>query len=646
MYRNKIRGKVRTLILCCMILLISTWLAACEIVPESVGQAGNTNAETADQAPIQETGAETETAAGRHRSADPDQPDKEESVYVEADASGKAEDITVNVTLKNPGDDQPITDVTNLKGIRNKEGDEEFTESADGKLTWENHGEDIVYEGTSSSLLPVNVAVTYYLDGSEVSPEDLAGKSGEVKIRFDYQVDAEEKVTVREEARNADVPFVCMTMMVLPDEHFDSIRIDNGKMVSMDEQTIVIGYAVPGLAESMNLAGHEMTEEIDVPEYVEVTAYATDFELDFTATVVSNGLFKEIEDDDLKDFDEMMDDMDELADASKELVDGTKELADGAKTFSDYLSQYTEGVSAVSKGLSKLSDGTKTLNDNKDSLADGAQQLRDGLSQMDESLQQYDFDGEAMMAQMTAEIQETIETAVAAAVAQIQANASEGARGSAYAAALAAFSENEAFAALSDEEKEALAGQIAAGTQENFNALMAQQAEAGAAAEVSETTTEETSGTETGTDSLAGSTDLAQLGEMLTTLKESVHALAQGSAGLYDGIVQYNEGISGVHEGVSQLYDGTKKLDSAGDEMTEGYDAFVDGTKELHEGFEEFDKEGIQELTKTADEDLDDLLTRLRTLKAVDQAYNNFTGLEKDQTGSVRFIIETEGIKP
>ena len=46
-------------------------------------------------------------------------------------------------------------------------------------------GEDISYEGTSNQQLPVTTKVTYYLDGKEIKPEDLAGKSGKVKIRFD-----------------------------------------------------------------------------------------------------------------------------------------------------------------------------------------------------------------------------------------------------------------------------------------------------------------------------------------------------------------------------------------------------------------------------------------------------------------------------
>lgn len=290
--KRKIRRKCRLLAAWCAAAALLSGLTGCSILPESIGREQTPAAETESRTETFAAETETDAAPQRHKTADPDQPDKAESVYVKADASGRAKEITVDVTLKNPGNEQKITDVTNLDHIKNKQGDEEYTLDTDGTLTWENHGEDISYEGISSGQLPVEVQVTYYLDGEKISPEELAGKSGQVKIRFDYRVSEAEKVTVKEEVKNAAVPFAVMSMMVLPEEHFDDIRVENGRALSMDEQTMVIGYAMPGLAESMNFSGHEFTEEIDIPEYVEVTAYAKDFELDFTATVITNGILR------------------------------------------------------------------------------------------------------------------------------------------------------------------------------------------------------------------------------------------------------------------------------------------------------------------------------------------------------------------
>lgn len=627
---NKIKRKASVVTAGILAAAMCTGLSACSLLPDSIGQARQEPAIPESVSTSEQSVPESAAQVRRPHIADADQKDKAESVYVKADPTGKAEDISVSVTLRNSGDGQPIRDMTNLQGIKNKAGDEEYTLSDDGELVWENHGEDITYEGTSRNLLPVDTSVTYFLNGEEISPSDLAGKSGEVKIRFDYSVQADAKVTVDNDVKNETVPFMAMTFMILPDEHFDSISVENGRAVSMDEQTVVIGYALPKLADSLNLSEHEMTEEIEIPEYVEVTAYATDFELDFTATVLTNGLFKEIEDDDLKDFDDTIDDMHELADASKELVDGTKELADGADTFGDYLTQYTDGVGSLSEGVGQLSKGTKALNDNKGALADGAGQLKDGLARLDEQLASFSFDDQGMIRQVMAQIQAQIEEQIRMQTAQMQTMASEAAEGSAYQAALQTLSGNEAFAALSEEEQEAVAGQIAASTRENFDAVLARQ------------------GSDAGGSSLDLNIDMgeAQTEDPLDQLKTAVHALAEGSQGLYDGIVKYTEGVGALSEGVSQLDEGAKKLDSAGDELTKGYDSLKEGTRKLHEGFEEFDKEGIRELTKMADEDLKDLLTRIRTLKAADGSYDNFSGLAEGKTSEVRFIIETGEIKP
>lgn len=111
--------------------------------------------------------------------------EKKESVYVEMDAEGNVTKTTVSDELKVSGSEN-ITDYSNLSDIKNLSGDEKFTKSDDGKIVWENKGKNISYQGTTTEATPINVKVTYYLDGKKISPSDLAGKSGEVKIVYNY----------------------------------------------------------------------------------------------------------------------------------------------------------------------------------------------------------------------------------------------------------------------------------------------------------------------------------------------------------------------------------------------------------------------------------------------------------------------------
>ena len=139
---------------------------------------------------------------------------KEETVYVVADNSGKAKDVIVSDWLKNPDGNETIEDVSDLKDIKNVKGKEKFEEK-DGKITWKAKGKDIYYQGKTDKELPVKQTISYYLDGEKMDPKDMAGKSGEVKIRFDYYNNSNETVKVKGKKYNIKTPFTMVTGMIL-----------------------------------------------------------------------------------------------------------------------------------------------------------------------------------------------------------------------------------------------------------------------------------------------------------------------------------------------------------------------------------------------------------------------------------------------
>ena len=112
---------------------------------------------------------------------------KEETVYVNTTAAGDVTDVTVSNWLKNSGDSSgsEIKDTSDLTDIKNVKGDETFTQNGDN-LTWSTDGKDIYYQGKTDKDLPVSVGIKYYLDGTEVSPDDLAGKTGHLKMEVTY----------------------------------------------------------------------------------------------------------------------------------------------------------------------------------------------------------------------------------------------------------------------------------------------------------------------------------------------------------------------------------------------------------------------------------------------------------------------------
>lgn len=175
--------------------------------------------------------------------------DKSETVYAKANADGTVTETTVEAVLK-ACDGATIPDVAAQRDIINKEGDEEYTTWADNALTWQNSGSAITYEGESDATLPVTTRVTYYLNGVETAPDDLAGQSGRVRIRFDYTNHTRETVTVDGQEYTVSVPFTAITAVILDGDKFSNIEADNGKVMELDGQTAVLGTVMPGLADS------------------------------------------------------------------------------------------------------------------------------------------------------------------------------------------------------------------------------------------------------------------------------------------------------------------------------------------------------------------------------------------------------------
>lgn len=299
--------------------------------------------------------------------------DKEETVYVVADPDGTPNEVIVSDWLKNHSGAATLEDVSDLKDIENVKGDETFTQGTDGSLTWQADGNDIYYQGTTDKELPIDMKMTYYLDGKEISPEDLAGKSGKVTIRMDY--------TNKEKTEDGVyVPFTAVTGMML-NKNFTNVEVTNGKVVSDGNNQVVVGFAFPGLSESLDLDSKDL-EDIEIPDYVEVTADVEDFSLDMTMTFVMSDILQELDVDQDIDLSGIEDAIDSLSDASNQLVDGSKELADGTGSLVDGVKAYTNGVVALKSGIGAYTDGVSQVKSGVDAYTDGVAQVAGGTKQL------------------------------------------------------------------------------------------------------------------------------------------------------------------------------------------------------------------------------------------------------------------------
>ena len=317
---------------------------------------------------------------------------KEETVYVNADASGNPQQITVSNWLKNAGSESSVEDQSDLTNIKNVKGDETFSDNG-GSLTWNTDGSDIYYQGQSNKDLPVSVKFTYLLDGQEMQPQDLVGKSGHLQIKIQYTNN--EKKSAKVDGKNETIysPFVMLTAMILPDDTFSNVTIDNGKVISDGSRNIVVGVGMPGLKDSLKLDtidlsadddknSEDKTLDIDIPDSVSIEADVTDFSMSSSLTVALSDLLKDIDFDDDSALDDIKDALDDLTDAATQLVDGTSDLYDGVEELDEKYGEFDDGVKELRDGTHDLSDGVGDLTDGVNKLADGAKQLQSGAGDL------------------------------------------------------------------------------------------------------------------------------------------------------------------------------------------------------------------------------------------------------------------------
>ncbi len=133
-----------------------------------------------------------------------------------------------------------------------------------------------------------------------------------------------------------------------------TVKLNDGDRIA------VMGMAFPGLQEDLGIS----KEQLDLPDYVEISADVTDFTLETTLTVVSNSLLNEVDTDDLylRRSGEPVRFLGKLTDAMDQLMDGSSQLYDGLCTLLDSCGQLSDGVDQLTDGLDQLSSNSSALN--------------------------------------------------------------------------------------------------------------------------------------------------------------------------------------------------------------------------------------------------------------------------------------------
>lgn len=632
--------------------------------------------------------APAEAPSGTEEQKEKTDKDKEETVYIKAGADGEAREVTVETVLRCCGTDGTIVDRTRLTDIKNTEGDEDFRQGRNGSLTWEDHGEDIHYEGKSRDPLPVGVKIRYTLNGRPIRPEDLAGKSGHLKIRFDYENRTQETREVSiygGEAKSIQtrVPFLAVSFAMLPKEVFSHVECKNGRLLSLGEQNAFLGFALPGLPDALTLSDNKLTEKLDIPTYAELEADETDFEMDFTATVFSNGLLEDLEQKDLNDLYDLAGEFDTLYDAAAQLAEGSEKLGDG-------MNAYVGGVNSALQTAKDLTADLPAVEAELERIEKEVGGLEEMLSEEPESLDDTAKTLEALATQMQGiqailwTVDESRQTASEkisdAAAALDDARAAVNEIGSAETGVSGADllwaevgGQEELYVAGLDElqsrietiEDEELRNELSAlsenlyvgGTEGLYGVVCGVDQLGVSSGEVTGTENVEAAlddaearlaEAQEAVDHIGGvgSEVLEQAAAAMGSAAESTRTAAETIAAIRDSEV--------IRSFLTKIANMTGSLDGKIPENTDlgaVLQGLMDAGTTLNKGLHKLEdgnaafRDGIAELADAGGWKLRRLTRELDAMRAADLAYCNFGGIAEGRSGSVRFIIETDAIE-
>lgn len=631
---------------------------------------------------------------------------KSETVYVFQKADGSVKNQTVSNSLTNGNGAQLLQDQTDLTDIENVEGDQEFTQSSEGTV-WDAKGGDISYRGTTTKEAPVDIKVSYQLDGKDVSPDEISGKTGHVKIHIAYTNNSRQTVN----GQTVCTPFLAMTGLILDNDNFTNVTTDNAKVIDDGDRHLIAGYAMPGLKESLGL---DDSIDLDIPSSVDIEADTTDFSLDPMLTLVSSDFFGDADVDNLNagniqdQLNQMQDAMNQLIDGGATLTDGLQQLSTGASSLEDGATQVDEGAATLSDklgdakaGSAKLKSGTEqlvagvgelsgktgcfsTAINGANQLAEGSRQLKDGLNEAkrgvqliangnntpqnpgiagiaaqlsasnDEATKKLGQDQEKVTSaadKLEKDLQ-TENTNLVTRLKEIMDRTTDTKTKEKLQGVISSLQDPSTASKLKEDEgvlKDAL-GTLGTDTTDT---LIAAQSGPKAAAKGLNKYVDALNSAGTGLNSAVegaqalndGATQLSSgLTEASEQLGTGAKQLSDGATQLDDGTGQLDTGLAALLAGSKTLAGGTAQLSDGASQLADGAQQAADGSVQLSDGLQQFNEQAVQKIVDAFSGNLGSLADKTKAIVQAGKNYNNFCGITSGTEGHVKFIYETDAI--
>ena len=316
---------------------------------------------------------------------------KDESVYVILNADGSVSDVTVSDTLHNEDGFKNYQDTSDLTDVQNLKSDE-AVQKTDNGYTWTTDDTNVYYQGKSNAALPLETSISYELDGKQIDPDDLAGKSGHLKMTVSVTNTQKKEYTVNGVTYEVAKPFYTVVGGMFDNDTFKNITINHGMTQDDSSSNIAAAVMMPGLKDSLGqlLTGDLSSLNDYLFDSITIEADVTDFSsptMMMAASTDLSALKKEMKEDKLEGTD-LFSQLDELDAATQKLIDGSKTLYEGADQLKDGANQVNDGVGTLVNGTSTLTDGTSQLAEGGRALVDGANQASAGAAALQAGLGQ------------------------------------------------------------------------------------------------------------------------------------------------------------------------------------------------------------------------------------------------------------------
>ena len=309
---------------------------------------------------------------------------KKETVYVILDATGKVKSQIVTDWIHSDTPNSTIKDKSELENIVNLKGDE--SPQKDGKyITWKLNTNDLFYQGTISKQLPFIVSIKYYLNGKEIEPQYLAGRSGKVKIKIEVENKQHKIVKINGKNKTIYLPLTFAAVVNLPLDKFENVKTNVGEVITEGNTQAVVSVFLPGLLESLGL--DDENDIVNVPKYIEITADCKHFELSPIYMVATNKLLDIKDVKEIDSVDSLQKAINTLYTSSEKILEGAVKLSDGEKEFTLNFEKFTNGLKLLSDASCQLCKGIESLEDGTNKLYTSSKQLKIGTGELNKNSQ-------------------------------------------------------------------------------------------------------------------------------------------------------------------------------------------------------------------------------------------------------------------